>query len=325
MMMENFRFIDLCAGIGGLRIPFDEIGGRCVLTAEIDSYARETYLKNFVDQEVTMVGDLTALDPYSVPEFDLLVAGFPCQPFSHAGKRLGFEDTRGTVFFSMASILAAQRSLPKVVLLENVRGLRNHDSGNTLRRILETLGELGYVTHTSVLNARDFGLPQNRQRLFIVGINSDIPGADSFEFPTPTHDRNALSVSSILESEPSSELQISERLWQGHQRRKRENTMNGKGFGFQLVTPDSKYTATLSARYFKDGSEILISDCFERPRLLSKREAARLQGFPEDFVFHSSKKQAYKQFGNAVPVNVVRALAATLKPYLGWEVRGNFG
>ena len=319
MVMENFRFIDLCAGIGGLRIPFDEIGGSCVLTAEIDSHARETYSKNFRDDESHLVGDLTAIDPHAVPEFDLLVAGFPCQPFSHAGKRLGFEDTRGTVFFSMASILAAQPNLPKVVLLENVRGLRNHDSGNTLKRILETLVELGYTTHTSLLNARDFGLPQNRQRLFIIGIRADIPDADAYQFPAPTHDRDSLTVSSILESDPSPDLQISERLWQGHQKRKLENTKNGKGFGFQLVTPNSNYTATLSARYYKDGSEILVSDCFERPRLLSKREAARLQGFPEGFVFHNSKKQAYKQFGNAVPVNVVRALAVTLKPYLGLE------
>ena len=316
--MSNFRFIDLCAGIGGLRIPFSQLGGDCVLTAEIDKAARETYTSYFGGRPEEIFGDLTKLRPGDVPKFDLLLAGFPCQPFSHAGKRKGFEDTRGTIFFSIASILEAQMPRAKVVLLENVRGLRNHDGGNTLARILETLKQLGYVTHSTVLNARDFGLPQNRQRLFIVGIREDLDGAKDYTFPAPTHSRDALTVQQILDANPSADLQISERLWRGHQARKVRNKEAGKGFGFQLVTPLSPYTATLSARYYKDGSEILVRDAFDRPRLLSKKEAARLQGFPDEFEPHPSRAQAYKQFGNAVPVNVIRAIAGTLVHYLNY-------
>lgn len=314
--MSSFKFIDLFAGIGGMRIPFDALGGECVLTSELDEHARQVYEANFGSDHI-MNTDVTKYDDCAetVPDHDLILAGFPCQPFSHAGKKLGFEDTRGTLFHSIAKI--AQAKQPKVMLLENVRGLKSHDGGNTLKVIQRTLKDLGYVVHTEILNARDFGLPQNRNRLFIVAIRDDIPEAEGYLFPSPSVDQTSLRVGSILESSTDVDsLTISDRLWRGHQERKSRNAIAGKGFGYQIVSPDSPYTATISARYYKDGSEILLSQEGRNPRLLSIREAGNLQGFPRDFKLHASKKQAYKQLGNAVPVNVISAIADSLLPYL---------
>jgi DNA (cytosine-5)-methyltransferase 1 len=314
--LQTFRFIDLFAGIGGMRIPFDSIGGRCVFTSEIDPYAREVYASNFQTGHPINT-DLTNIDetPQDVPNHDLILAGFPCQPFSNAGKKRGFEDTRGTLFFSIANIAKTKR--PRVLLLENVRGLKSHDGGNTLAVIEVTLKSLGYFVHTKVLNARDFGLPQNRNRLFIVAIREDIKGAEAYTFPSPTSNRDDLNVSMILEKNIDvATLTISDRLWAGHRARKAKNLAGGKGFGYQLVDGNSNYTATLSARYYKDGSEILVSQEGLNPRLLSVREAGNLQGFPSNFVFHESKKQAYKQLGNAVPVAVIHELARSLGRYL---------
>lgn len=314
--MSDFKFIDLFAGIGGMRIPFDELGGVCVFTSELDPFAREAYLANFpsgheFNKDITLLDD----SPETVPDHDLLLAGFPCQPFSHAGKKLGFDDTRGTLFFSIANIVKAKN--PKILLLENVRGLKSHDGGNTLRVILTTLHELGYEAHSKVLNARDFGLPQNRNRLFIVAIRRDLPGCFEYEFPAPTTDRNSLSVSMVIDpNADGDQLTISNKLWSGHRERRKKNFAAGKGFGYQLVEPASPYTATISARYFKDGSEVLLAQSDKNPRMLSVREAGNLQGFPANFLFHKSKQQAYKQLGNAVPVNVVRAVAQSLATYL---------
>jgi DNA (cytosine-5)-methyltransferase 1 len=310
--LTKFKFIDLFAGIGGLRIPFDELGGSCVFTSEIDPHARETYNLNFrTSHEIDEDLSKTVLE--DLPSHDLILAGFPCQPFSHAGKRHGFADTRGTLFFYIAEI--ARLHKPKALLLENVKGLLNHDHGNTFKRILETLQELGYKTSYKVLNARDFGLPQNRQRVYIVALRQDL--GREFVFPEATHDREALKLGNILESDYEANLVISDRLWEGHKARKERNRIAGKGFGYQLFTPDSKYASTISARYYKDGSEILIDlGNGSNPRKLSIREASNLQGFPSDFKFCQSRVQAYKQCGNAVPVNVVRALATNLVGYL---------
>lgn len=314
--MSNFKFIDLFAGIGGMRIPFDELGGKCVFTSELDPHAEVVYRRNFPGQHLFNC-DIREYDdnPELIPNHELLLAGFPCQPFSQAGKRLGFEDTRGTLFFSIASIARAKQ--PRVILLENVRGLQNHDGGRTLQTILATLDEIGYLSFTKVLNARDFGLPQNRRRLFIVAIRRDVLGAENYLFPLGTVDSDKIKVSDIIDPEADlPALTISDRLWQGHLARKERNRLAGKGFGYQMVSPDSAYTATLSARYFKDGSEILLHQPERNPRMLSVREAANLQGFPPNFSFSESKKEAYKQLGNAVPVNVIRAISHSLKPYL---------
>ena len=334
-MQPRFTFIDLFAGVGGLRIPFENIPnlqGKCVLTSEKDANARKTYKENFKAKDSKGHKDnhdVTLLEAGEVPRHDLLLAGFPCQPFSNAGKRLGFEDMRGTLFFHIMDILdglaaggEVLENAPRVVLLENVRGLKGHDGGRTLSRITEELGRFYEVT-TQLLDARDFGLPQSRQRLFIIGIRKDLPGSKAFgsllELSLKEHEslRDRIRVGDILEKQVPEKYMISDRLWQSHQDRKRKHQERGNGFGYRLVTADSPHTATLSARYYKDGSEILISDPkFPNPRKLTPREAASLQGFPKDFKIPVSDTQAYKQFGNAVPVKVIEFLAANLAPYL---------
>lgn len=323
-MAQEFRFIDVCAGIGGLRLPFEELGGACVFTSEIDAAARFTYSANFakvgiathgeIDTDIMRIG---STEPGAIPAHDLLLAGFPCQPFSHAGKKRGFDDIRGTIFFAIAEVIRAKR--PRVVLLENVRGLKAHDKGHTLSRILSVLrDELGYyVPEPRILNARDFGLPQNRQRLFIVAIRDDISDAQTFCWPTPTHEREELRVADFLERDPDPVFTISDSLWRGHVARKQRNREAGKGWGYQIFEGASTYVATISARYYKDGSEALIAQTDgQNPRKLTPREVARLQGFPEDFILHPSRMQAYKQLGNAVPINVIRALADSCRRFL---------
>jgi DNA (cytosine-5)-methyltransferase 1 len=315
-MSKQFKFIDLFAGVGGLRLPFDELG-ECVFTSEINAAARDVYSKNFqedeslIDRDISKVNDLDLAD---FPSHDLILAGFPCQPFSHAGLRKGFDDIRGTLFFSIAKIADSKR--PRVLLLENVRGLKGHDGGYTFVRIQETLEGLGYVVHSKVLNARDFGLAQNRNRLFIVAIRSDLERSTSYKFPNATHDRDSLRVGDFLDANVDDKYTISDRLWEGHQRRKAQNRANGKGFGYQLFNADSPYIATISARYYKDGSEALIEQSGRNPRKLTPNEARRFQGFPETFRLPNSDIQAYRQLGNAVPVAVIRELARSLNTYL---------
>ena len=294
----KFKFIDLFAGIGGIRIPFEELGGECVFTSEWDQPCQVTYQANF--NEIPY-GDITKIKPNEIPAFDILLAGFPCQPFSQAGFKRGFEDTRGTLFFDIAKIIEYHK--PKVVFLENVKRLRSHDSGNTLKVIKSTLEELGYSVSFDVFNAKDFGVPQNRERIYIIALR----GEADFSFPIPP--KNETKVGDILEKNPDPKYTISDKLWSGHQRRKKEHREKGNGFGYGLFNANSPYTNTISARYYKDGSEILIEQKNKNPRKLTPREAARLQGFPESFVIPVSDMQAYKQFGNAVAVPVVRAIA----------------
>lgn len=306
--MSKLNFIDLFAGIGGMRIPFDEVDGSCVFSSEWDLHAAAVYHENFGEYPH---GDISKIVATDIPPHDLLLAGFPCQPFSHAGHKKGFEDIRGTLFFDVARII--DESKPKVVLLENVRGLISHDKGSTFRRIVEVLDSLGYVVHWKILNARDFGLPQNRPRVFIVSIRADVAGAFEYEFPLPTG--VATRVADVLESVVDSKLTISDRLWNGHQRRKREHIVRGNGFGYSLINHTSETTRTLSARYYKDGSEILVEQEGSNPRKLSIREAANLQGFPAWFKPSQSSVQAYKQFGNSVSIPVIRAIRDTLTKF----------
>lgn len=302
----SFDFIDLFAGIGGVRLPFDELGGKCVFSSEIDKFAKETYEANFGDKPH---GDITKIQPHDIPYFDLLLAGFPCQPFSQAGLQKGFDDARGTLFFYIAKIIKHHR--PKVVFLENVKRLKTHNKGNTYQTIKKTLEELGYKVFNQILAAKDFGVPQNRERIYIIALRDD----EEFEFPRPTFIKTQ--VGDILEKEVAKKYIISDRLWQGHQRRKQQHKDKGNGFGYGLVTQESPYTNTISARYYKDGSEILIDQGAEKnPRKITPREAARLQGFPDSFKIVVSDVQAYKQFGNSVCVPVVQAIAGKLKPIL---------
>ncbi|HDZ53646.1 hypothetical protein LCGC14_0582760 [marine sediment metagenome] len=341
----DFSFIDLFAGIGGIRYPFQKQGGHCVFTSEWDKFAKKTYAANFGE---VPHGDITKIAASDIPEHDVLLAGFPCQAFSQAGLKQGFNDTRGTMFFEIQRILAYRR--PKAFLLENVKQLKGHDQGRTLKAILAILEgrnvpkipktvpmseearrslatSLNYRVGYRVLKAANFGVPQNRERVYIIGFDRDqITAADETDICKEILDRLATvkcttRVGDILESNGSVDPKytISERLMAGHVRRLAGHKAKGNGFGYSVFTKDSPYTNTISARYYKDGSEILIdqSDIGRNPRKLTPRECARLQGFPEEFnVDAVSDCQNYRQFGNSVSVPVIEAIAAEMKPYI---------
>ena len=308
-ILTDFTFIDLFSGIGGLRLPFQELGGECVLSSEIDKYAQQTYKAYFNDMPQ---GDICKLKTLEIPNFDILVGGFPCQPFSIAGDKKGFMDTRGTLFFEIERIIKHKK--PKAFLLENVKGLKGHDKGNTFKVIKKSLEDLGYFIDDKILAARDFGLPQNRERIYIVGFLNE-EHLKKFKYPEPLNIKTRLG--DILEKNVDEKYTISDKLWAGHQRRKREHKKKGNGFGYKLFNRDSQYTSTISARYYKDGSEILIEQENKNPRKLTPLEASRLQGFPDELVAKAKKvgisdTQLYKQFGNAVPVNVIRPIAKNM-------------
>ena len=298
-MVPKFSFIDLFAGIGGIRIPFEELGGNCVFSSEWDKYSQITYEANFGE---TPHGDITKINEKDIPKHDLLVGGFPCQAFSQAGLKKGFQDTRGTLFFDIARILKFHK--PKAFLLENVKHLKGHDSGKTFKTIMNVLRDIGYQTiEYKVLNAKDFGVPQNRERIFIFGYLDFI----FFEFPEPLKVQTR--VGDILDNVVPDKYTISDRMWNSAIIRKENNRKRGYGFGFSLFNKDSEYTSTISARYYKDGSEIWINQEPKNPRMITPNEARKLQGFPEGFQIPVSNVQAYKQFGNSVSVPVIRAIA----------------
>lgn len=314
--LEECRFtqIDLFAGIGGIRQPFQKHGGYNVYSSEWDKFAQTTYRINYGE---IPDGDITLVNEKDIPDHDILLAGFPCQPFSQAGLHKGFEDTRGTLFFDIARILNEKR--PKAFMLENVKQLRGHDKGNTIKVILSVLDELNYyVPNPQILNGYHFGLPQNRERIIIVGFNRDyLPeNFKEFEYPVGQIDEKVC-VGDVLEESVGERFTISDKLWEGHQARKKKHKKKGNGFGFALFNEDSKYTSTISARYYKDGSEALIEQSGKNPRMLTPRECARLQGFSEDFVIPVSNAQSYKQFGNSVCIPVIEAVAIAMLDYLG--------
>ena len=325
---EGFRFIDLFAGIGGLRRPFEEIGGRCVFTSEWDRFCKETYTANFpepADSDHEFVGDIRpyAAKPETVPAHDVLLAGFPCQPFSIAGvskknalgQPHGFLcDTQGTLFYDLAEILHHHR--PPAFLLENVKNLERHDGGQTFRTIMHVLeNELGYVVRTRVIDSSPW-VPQKRQRIFIVGFTQET-AFDFDELAVPVGRRPKLGA--ILDPEVDPKYTLSRHLWNYLQDYKNKHSRAGNGFGYSLFGPDD-VTRTLSARYYKDGSEILIRQQAKQPRRLTPRECARLMGFERpgqaEFRIPVSDTQAYRQFGNAVVVPVVRAVAQLMKPLI---------
>ena len=299
-------FIDLFAGTGGIRIPFDELGYKCVFTSEWDKYAQKTYEANF--DEIPH-GDITKIKAKDIPPFNILLAGFPCQPFSNAGLKKGFADIRGTMFFEIAKIV--EHHQPEVLFLENVKGFRNHDKGRTFQVIKETLEKMDYEVFDQVLNAKDFGVPQNRERIYIICFNKKKLKKINFEYPHKSGKKTR--VGDILEQNVDPKYTISDRLWAGHQRRKAEHARKGNGFGYSLFDENSEYTSTMSARYYKDGSEILIKQNGNNPRKITPREASRLQGYPSDFKIPVSDVQAYKQFGNAVAVPAIRAVAKQIE------------
>ena len=306
---SSYKFIDLFAGVGGIRLGFEEVfkdKSSFVFASEIDKFAQQTYASNYGDLPS---GDITKIEPKEIPPFDILLAGFPCQPFSNAGLKKGFEDTRGTLFFDIAQI--AKYHKPKVLFLENVKGFKNHDKGNTFKVVKETLEELGYRVFSEVLNAKNFGVPQNRERIYIIAFLDH-----SIEFEFPKKIDKQVKLGDILEKNVDIKYTISDKLWAGHQRRKKEHKAKGNGFGYCIFNENSEYTSTISARYYKDGSEILIEQKDKNPRKLSPREAGRLQGFPDDFQIVVSDTQAYKQFGNSVAVPVIRELAKEIYKHM---------
>jgi len=332
----HFNFIDLFAGIGGIRRGFNAIGGHCVFTSEWNKFAQETYAANFRDNHPPH-GDITAIGSDEVPDHDVLLAGFPCQPFSIAGvskknslgRKHGFlDETQGTLFFDVARIIRAKR--PAAFLLENVKNLTSHDKGRTFEVILKALTEeLGYTVWHKVIDAQHF-VPQHRERIVIVGFRENVPFSwDDLKLPA----KGSVRLGSILHPGDGSEsaetpytlgpdaivnekYTLTDKLWAYLQGYADKHKAAGNGFGFGLVTPED-VTRTLSARYYKDGSEILVSQGAKKnPRRLTPRECARLMGYGDDFRIPVSDTQAYKQFGNSVAVPVFEAVARIMQPHI---------
>ncbi len=314
-----FTFIDLFAGIGGMRLAFEEAGGHCVYSNEWNKYSQQTYFANFGEQPD---GDITQVEASSIPDHDILVAGFPCQPFSIAGvskkqsmgKATGFEDkTQGTLFFDVCRILKEKR--PKAFMLENVKNLCSHDRGRTFKVILESLNELDYEVLYQVIDGQKF-VPQHRERILIVGFDRKRYGTDiKFEFNiTPVSPKPL--IKDILEPDVDEKYTLSNKLWIYLQNYAAKHKAAGNGFGYGIAPLDG-VSRTLSARYYKDGSEILIEQDGKNPRKLTPRECARLQGFPDTFKIPVSDTQAYKQFGNSVVVplmaNVAKLIAQEIE------------
>jgi len=340
---DRFRFIDLFAGIGGLRQGFERLGGRCVFTSEWNKLATKTYKANFVDTaDHIFARDITQVEAPDIPEHELLLAGFPCQPFSIAGvskknalgREHGFKcEAQGTLFFDVARIIEHHR--PRAFLLENVKNLKNHDRGNTFSVIHRTLSEeLGYRNlHYRVIDARAW-VPQHRERIFLVGFRDENDfSLDNLPIPSAeTHPRIQLILHPEDGTEPPDEpytlgpqgavnpkYTLTDGLWEYLQAYAEKHRRKGNGFGFGLAGP-TDVARTLSARYYKDGSEILIPQAGGNPRRLTPRECARLMGFDtprgSSFRIPVSDTQAYRQFGNAVVVNVVAAIAQQMSAYL---------
>lgn len=309
-MRSDLRFADLFCGIGGMRLGFEAAGCRCVFSCDWDKYAQKTYEANFGDVPFGNIREVIATD---IPDHDILVGGFPCQPFSISGvskkkslgRAHGFADkTQGTLFFEVARIIDEKR--PSAFLLENVKHLLRHDKGRTMDTILQTLsGDLGYhVYEPNVIDAR-LVVPQHRERVFLVGFR------EPRIFKWPRFSGAQAKLSDILESTVSKKYTLTDHLWSYLQAYAEKHKAAGNGFGFGLVTPEG-IARTLSARYYKDGSEILISQTEDNPRRLTPRECARLMGFPDTFKIPVSDTQAYKQFGNSVVVPLIAKIAKSV-------------
>lgn len=335
----DFTFIDLFAGIGGIRTAFEDVGGVCIYTSEWDKYAQKTYTANFAGSHA-ITGDITKVAAKEIPDHDVLLAGFPCQPFSIAGvskknalgRKHGFADeTQGTLFFDVARIINEKR--PRAFLLENVKNLQSHDKKRTFEVIRRTLKEdLGYHIHCKVIDAAHF-LPQHRERILIVGFREPV-GFDWAALKLP--EKGCVKLNSILHRTDGSEPELpwdegryfdlenrrvipkftlSDHLWKYLQNYAEKHRAKGNGFGFGLVT-EKDISRTLSARYFKDGSEILIKQPRKNPRRLTPRECARLMGLPDTFRIPVSDTRAYKQFGNCVAVPVIREAARLMVQFI---------
>ncbi|UTY39294.1 DNA (cytosine-5-)-methyltransferase [Allocoprobacillus halotolerans] len=317
---EDFKFIDLFSGLGGFRIAMEEIGGKCVFSSEIDKYAAETYKDNFGSMPR---GDITKIDGKEVPDHDILCAGFPCQPFSIAGKRLGFEDTRGTLFFDVLRIIKDKK--PKAFFLENVAGLKSHDNGRTLNVIEESLKKQDYYIDWRIINAKDVGIPQNRNRWYCVGVRKDLVENDCFNFSFPSNKPLEYTIDDVLEEQVSDEYAISDVA---------KNNINAhiaKFLNSNRYDKKHKIIATeirkskcnfrcdgispcLTAKMGTGGNNIPV--LVEQNRKLTERECLRIMGFPERYCVKLNSYQSYKQIGNSVVIPVIKEIATELKKYL---------
>lgn len=318
-MANDVKFIDLFAGIGGFHQALSSFGAKCVFASEWDKEASRTYLENY---GISPHGDISKIEAIDIPKHDILCAGFPCQPFSISGKQKGFDDTRGTLFFDIARI--AEYHKPKVMLLENVRNFAKHDNGNTLKKVVMVLEELGYKVSHKVLNASSYGLPQNRERIFIVCIRSDLPTED-FKFPEPLS--SSCSLRDILEDNPSNAKIINrpDIVFTKKYEPKRNlfgdielpnrpiqiGYVNKGGQGERIYSPYG-HAITLSAYGGGAGAKTGLYYIGNVIRKLSPRECARVQGFPDSFKIVSSLTQSYQQFGNSVAVNVLKMIFAKI-------------
>ncbi|MGI0479850.1 DNA (cytosine-5-)-methyltransferase [Geminocystis sp. CENA526] len=307
--------IDLFAGIGGFRIALENNGFNCIYSNDYNKYSCQTYSANFGE---IYCGDLNDISAENIPNFDLLCAGFPCQPFSIAGvskkkslgKKHGFEDEKqGNLFFEILRIIDYHQ--PKIVFLENVKNLKSHDKGNTWQVIKNELLIRNYEIFSEIIDGKYY-VPQHRERIFIVCFNKNIFPNINFEFPSLPRKR-FYELKDILENNVDEKYTLSDKLWNYLQQHKKNSQAKGNGFGFGIINTESEYTRTLSARYYKDGSEILIEQINKNPRRLTPRECAKLQGFPDDFIIPVSDAQAYRQFGNSVIVPVVDAILKQIK------------
>jgi len=335
---KSFRFIDLFAGIGGIRRAFEKEGGECVFTSEWDKFAQVTYKSNYPNDDHCFVGDIRQVAKDEIPEHDVLLAGFPCQPFSLAGvskknslgRAHGFADlTQGTLFHEIKLILEHRE--PNAFMLENVKHLLSHDGGRTFDVVRSTLVDLGYEVHHRVIDGAHF-VPQHRERIIIVGFKQKSAFTwDDLRLPTPgkrmggiLHQTDGHEPVNSIDGDRyfNHELHqvqpkytLSDHLWRYLQGYAEKHRKAGNGFGFGLVDRDS-VARTLSARYHKDGSEILVAQGLSAPRRLTPRECARLMGFPESFVIAVSDTQAYRQFGNSVVVPAISEVARILVPHV---------
>lgn len=339
-----FTFIDLFAGIGGIRKAFEGVNGKCVFTSEWDKYSQLTYQANFGDTH-PIAGDITKIDAANIPAHDVLLAGFPCQPFSIAGvskknalgRKHGFlDETQGTLFFDVARIIKHHK--PKVLFLENVKNLLNHDKGRTFAVIKSVLEEeLGYHIEYGIIDAQHF-VPQHRERLYIIGFKKDygfrfpslykkLPEKDTVKLDSILHEHNTQAEPQYTDNKgnPLTKYTLSPKLWDYLQRYAEKHRIKGNGFGFGLFD-ETGVARTLSARYYKDGSEILIKQDNTRPRRLTPRECAKIMGFDNHtskFVIPVSDTQAYKQFGNSVVVPVISYICKEIKPFIKEALNDN--
>ncbi len=312
-ILQDYSFIDLFAGIGGFHLALNSFGAKCLFASEWDKYASETYEQNF---NLKPFGDITKINESDIPKHDILCGGFPCQAFSISGKQKGFEDTRGTLFFDIARVVEYHK--PKVLFLENVKNLLKHNNGNTLETIIDTLKELEYSVFYKVLNSSHFGLPQNRERLYIVAFHNSI-NSNIFKFPIPPN--NPICVEDILEKKPKNAKVIERNDIEFYKNYITPNSLFSeiellnkpiqigkvnKGGQGERIYHIRGHAITLSAYGGGVGSKTGLYLVNEKIRKLSPRECARIQGFPDDFILNSSDIQTYKQFGNSVSINVLQ-------------------